>query len=979
MERSGFDLARPRTKERRQGRCSSVVTCLSIVSLVMGLATVSVSLLPPQVASAATAVGIYAGPDVVVGEHDPTVSVPVTLSATPTSAVTVSYATENGTGSAQSSCVNDNTAVYESTSGTLTFAAGDTKPKKVTVTLMNCGVGLSAGFLTFFLNLSSPTNATIYRATTQIDVTGDVAASSTPGLYVMGAVVDKSAGTVNVPVLLGGPSGASESVPVTVSYSTHDGSAIAGTDYTTTKGTLTFPPGETVKNISVPILDRSGSAPNRSFTVSLTSPTNATIAQGTGTVTIGASGAPAVPIPGISAPPDVVVGAVDGYINLPVTLSAPGESVVTVSYAMNDGSGSSQGSCVNDNTAIFEGTNGILTFVPGVTTQVVRVPLLNCGNTQALGFLTFFLDLSSNSAGSAINRAESQIDVTSDVAASSTPGLYVMGAVLDNSAGTVKVPVLLGGPSGASEGIAVTVSYSTHNGSAIAGTDYTATKGTLTFPPGETAQNITVPIIDRSGSAPNRSFTVSLTSPTNATIAQGTGTVTIGASGAPAVPIPGISAPPDVVVGAVDGYINLPVTLSAPGESVVTVSYAMNDGSGSSQGSCVNDNTAIFEGTNGILTFVPGETTQVVRVPLLNCRNTQPLGFLTFFLDLSSATNSTIYKATTQIEVTSDVAASSTPGLYIKGAEVDNSAGSVEVPVLLGGPSGASEGVSVTVSYATHNGSAIAGTDYTTTKGTLTFPPGETTQNITVPIIDRSGSAPTRTFTVSLSSPTNATITVGTGTVTIGASGAAAVAEPRISASPDLVVAAVAGYVNVPITLSAPGESSVTVDYATANGTGSSQNSCVNDNTAIYMGTSYWGISGALALTFTPGVTTQVVRVPLLNCDLESSFTFLLNLSGNSADSTIKDASTTITVTGTETPTITSFTPTSGPVGTAVTIKGTNLEGSTSVTFNGKSASITTDTATQLKVKVPVGATTGTITVTTADGSVKSTDKFKVT
>ena len=78
-------------------------------------------------------------------------------------------------------------------------------------------------------------------------------------------------------------------------------------------------------------------------------------------------------------------------------------------------------------------------------------------------------------------------------------------------------------------------------------------------------------------------------------------------------------------------------------------------------------------------------------------------------------------------------------------------------------------------------------------------------------------------------------------------------------------------------------------------------------------------------------------------------------------------------------PTITSFTPTSGPVGTGVTIKGTNLSGATKVTFNGTVATITKDTATKIKVKVPSGATTGKITVTTTGGTVTSTSKFKVT
>jgi hypothetical protein len=78
-------------------------------------------------------------------------------------------------------------------------------------------------------------------------------------------------------------------------------------------------------------------------------------------------------------------------------------------------------------------------------------------------------------------------------------------------------------------------------------------------------------------------------------------------------------------------------------------------------------------------------------------------------------------------------------------------------------------------------------------------------------------------------------------------------------------------------------------------------------------------------------------------------------------------------------PTITSFAPTAGPVGTTVTITGTNLTGATSVKFNGVSATITSNTATQIVTKVPTGATTGPITVTTAGGTATSATNFTVT
>ena len=65
---------------------------------------------------------------------------------------------------------------------------------------------------------------------------------------------------------------------------------------------------------------------------------------------------------------------------------------------------------------------------------------------------------------------------------------------------------------------------------------------------------------------------------------------------------------------------------------------------------------------------------------------------------------------------------------------------------------------------------------------------------------------------------------------------------------------------------------------------------------------------------------------------------------------------------------ITGVTPTSGPVGTAVTITGTNLSGATQLSFNGTKTSIAGNTATQISTVVPGGATTGNIAITTPSG-----------
>jgi hypothetical protein len=70
---------------------------------------------------------------------------------------------------------------------------------------------------------------------------------------------------------------------------------------------------------------------------------------------------------------------------------------------------------------------------------------------------------------------------------------------------------------------------------------------------------------------------------------------------------------------------------------------------------------------------------------------------------------------------------------------------------------------------------------------------------------------------------------------------------------------------------------------------------------------------------------------------------------------------------------------TSGRVGAAVKILGTNLTGATSVTFNDTSAVFKVVSSSLITTTVPSGATTGFVTVTTPKGTLKSNTKFRVT
>jgi uncharacterized protein (TIGR03437 family) len=78
-------------------------------------------------------------------------------------------------------------------------------------------------------------------------------------------------------------------------------------------------------------------------------------------------------------------------------------------------------------------------------------------------------------------------------------------------------------------------------------------------------------------------------------------------------------------------------------------------------------------------------------------------------------------------------------------------------------------------------------------------------------------------------------------------------------------------------------------------------------------------------------------------------------------------------------PTVSSFTPTSGAVGSSVTITGANFTGATAVRFNGAAASFTVNSSTQITATVPSSATTGPISVTNPVGTGTSSAFFTVT
>ncbi len=448
-------------------------------------------------------------------------------------------------------------------------------------------------------------------------------------------------------------------------------------------------------------------------------------------------------------------------------------------------------------------------------------------------------------------------DEVSAIPGSPPPSLSIDDVtVVEEDVGTVDAvfTVMLSAASGQQ----VTVDYASADGTATAGEDYVATSGTLTFTAGITTQNVVVVVNGDTLDEPDETFSVNLSNPTNATIADGQGVGTIEDDDPP----PSLSINDVAVVEGDAGTVNavFTVTLSAVSSQQVTVDYATADGTATAG----EDYVAI----SGTLTFPAGTTTQNVTV-VVNGDTLDEGSHETFFVNLSNPSNATIADGQGVGTITDD---DGVPSLSIDDViVVEGDAGTVDA-VFTVSLSAASD-QQVTVDYASADGTATAGSDYEAISSTLTLPAGITTQNVTVLVNGDILDEPDETFHVNLSNPTNAAIADGQSVGTIEDDDP----PPSLSINDVAVVEGDAGTVNAvfTVTLSAVSSQQVTVDYASA------------DDTAT-AGNDYVAISGTV--TFPAGTTTQNITVEVIGDTLyeQPDEIFYVNLS-NPTNATIAD------------------------------------------------------------------------------------------
>ena len=541
----------------------------------------------------------------------------VRLSAESNQTVAVRYATSSGTATSGTD--------FTAASGTLAFPPGEITD---TVSVQTTEDTADEEDETFTLTLSNPTNATLGTDTTATGTINEPDEDSPPLVSVSGGNSATEGSSVEFTVTL---SKASDS-QVSVGFTPHQASGDTATrddDFSWLSGSLVLAPGATSGTISVTTTDDVLDEDNETFTVTLTSATNASLSsrKSAGGTILDNDDPPTVSVSNASA-------AEGSPVDFTVSLSVESGRQVTVAYATSSGTATSG--------TDFTAASGTLTFAAGTISETVSVSTTE--DTTDEEKETFTLTLS---------------DPTNATLGNAT----ATGAINDdNRAATVSVS---GGNADEGEAVAftvtlsverpdeVTVAYATSSGTATSGTDFTAASGTLTFAARTKSQTVSVRTKEDTTDEENEVFTLTLSNPKNATLGanpSATGTI-LDNDDPPTVSVSNASA-------AEGSPVDFTVSLSVESGRQVTVAYATSSGTATSG--------TDFTAASGTLTFAAGTISETVSVS--TTEDTTDEEKETFTLTLSDPTNATLGNATAT-------------GAILSGAPMPKSAEAVQAAV----------------------------------------------------------------------------------------------------------------------------------------------------------------------------------------------------------------------------------------------------------------------------------------------------------
>lgn len=407
----------------------------------------------------------------------------------------------------------------------------------------------------------------------------------------------------------------------------------------------------------------------------------------------------------------IVQGTFQGLPNTSYTLEF-------FANASQDAPGVAQGQTWLGSYTVLTDTNGLFTIDQKLNTQVPAGQFITATATDPQGDTSTF-----SNALPAV-----------PIAFQLSPATYTANETDGSVTITVQRVVGLAGSPGGAE----SVDYTVGGGTAVAGTDYTATSGTLFFLPTDpNTKSFTIPILNPGTVGGSVTTTITLSNPTNG--------ATLGAASSATLTI-NDNALASIQVGSATASVN-------ENAGTIAIAVSRNSNLGTTTVDYATSNGTAIAGTNytttsGTITFNPGETTTTINVPILD--DNVVTGPLTFTFALSNPSNGVLGATASTVVTVVNTDAFGTVQFGTQGVAAVPGATSVSLPVTrINGQSG-----TITVHYATEAGTARAGVDFTPVSGTLTFAPGQVSKSITIPVANTSASGVLVSFSIALSAPT---------------------------------------------------------------------------------------------------------------------------------------------------------------------------------------------------------------------------------
>jgi len=309
--------------------------------------------------------------------------------------------------------------------------------------------------------------------------------------------------------------------------------------------------------------------------------------------------------------------------------------------------------------------------------------------------------------------------------------------------------------------MSVSVAYRTADGTATAGSDYTAANGTITFPAGSTRQEIRVPVTGDATVEADETFTLALSAPQGATLKNSTATGTILNDDAPPAG-QGVSAVFNVT-GKWDTGFQGEIVLKNGGTTAINgwkLGFTAPWGVSSVWNAQLLGKTAVTGGTR----FLVGDAGWNAAIP---AGGSVSLGFTgTYAGSIATPSDWTL----NGVALGGTVAPPPPPppaAITVTGGSVSEGAAGGTAQAVFALSLSAASSVPVTVAYRTADGTATAGADYTAASGTVTFPAGSTRQEVRVAVTGDATVEPDETFSLVLSAAQNATLKNSTAVATI--------------------------------------------------------------------------------------------------------------------------------------------------------------------------------------------------------------------